>query len=223
MGCDIHTYIDYDDFKTKEGDWFVSCFAENVADNRNYTLFALMAGVRYDPRTDVQFKPLFEPKGIPERVSYTVRCEYTLHIADNKNLYNAEGFCSQDNAERWVVLGCSRWMDNDHTIVSHPDWHSASWLTVAELEQVIEAYEQIEFPERSWFQMRSPEDQPIPDGATATKMTSRIGYPEWYVEVGEKQTYSAPATFKAVIAAMQELDNSYGDGRKSRLVFWFDN
>jgi hypothetical protein len=113
-------------------------------------------------------------------------------------------------------------MDEDHTRISHPDWHSASWLTADELARVIDAYESIEFPERSWFQLVSPDKQPIPENATATKMECRFSSRfEWYVEQGEKRTYQVPITVRALLAAMRELD---GDrpGR-SRLVFWFDN
>jgi hypothetical protein len=220
MGCDIHAYIDYDDFKTKDGDWFVSCFAEDVRLGRNYTLFTLMAGVRHDPRTDT-YNPLFEPKGLPDRTSHSVDWAYSLHITTNKDLYDSESFCSPEDAQRWVDKGYSRWLNAKHDAVSHPDWHSASFLTVDELERVVEAFEAIQFAERSWFQFNPPEKQPIPENATATKMPCRIGRDsEWYVEVGEKKTYPAPTSLKATIAAMKQLSN---DGRQARLVFWFDN
>lgn len=221
MGCDIHAYIDYDDFKTKDGDWRASCFARVVDNGWDYTLFALMAGVRYDPRTDAQFKPMFEPRGLPDRVSWAVSEQYTLRITDNEDWHDDERFCSKADAQRRVGRGISEWMDEEHTLISHPGWHSASWLTANELESVADAFERIEFPEQSWFQIGSPEDQPAPENATATKTTSIIGSPEWYVEVGEKKTRPAPATLKGIVAAMQELDGDQ-PGR-SRLVFWFDN
>ena len=146
MGCDIHAYIDYDDFKARDGDWWVSCFADRVRFGRNYTLFTLMAGVRYDPRID-KYHPLFGPRGLPDRLSWSTEREYGLRVTESEALADAEGYCSVENASEWTKSGHSVWLDDEHTTISCPDWHSASWLTVEELEKVKEAYESIEVGE----------------------------------------------------------------------------
>lgn len=62
MGCDIHFHIEV---KTKNG-WELYS-KPNV--KRNYKLFAKLAGVRnYD-----NIKPISEPKGLPEDISYLVK------------------------------------------------------------------------------------------------------------------------------------------------------
>jgi len=220
MGCDIHAYIDYDEFKNKDGKWFATCFAKDVELGRNYTLFALMAGVRYDPRTDRDYAPLFEPRGLPERVSWNVNRAYCLSITDSKPLEDEEGYCSKEQAERWTREGSSVWMNDKHTLVSGPDWHSASWLSVSDLERIVDAYQNIKFPERSWFQLNPPEKQPVPDNATVTQMDARYGV-EWYVEAGKPTTAEAPASLRAALEAMKCLNGD--DPSRARLVFWFDN
>ena len=217
MGCDIHAHIDYDDFMTTEGKMWVSCFCQSLDFGRNYTLFTLMAGVRHDPRTD-RYGPLFEARGLPDRASFAVCRKHCLRVADKQA--DEEGCCSAKDAEGWVAEGYSRWANDEHTKVTNPDWHTPSWLTAEDLEKVKTAYESIEFPERSWFQMRPPEEQSIPEGSVATELDCQHGK-EWYVEIGEKKTYPAPRTFNAIIAAMRTLDGDQ-PGR-SRLVFWFDN
>ena len=211
MGCDIHAYIDYDYRQNDDGKWIAMNWVSDAGiGGRNYTLFALMAGVRYDPRTDKDFTPLFQPRGLPESTSWDVKEAYCLHVSDEDWAQDADGYCTTEQAQKWTTpdgwAAPSVWMDEGHTVISHPDWHSVSWLTVEELEQVAKAYETIRFPEMSWLQMGSPEMQPIPENATATKMERDSWGTEWYVEVGEKKTYPAPTELKAVIAAMKELD-----------------
>lgn len=210
MGCDIHAYIDFDDFKTKDGDWYVTCFATNVYIGRNYELFALMAGVRYDENRMDGKQPLFTPKGIPEQVSWNVVDAYTLFVANE----DFEGSCTSKDAQKWVKNGSSEWWNDDKSRVTHPDWHSTSWLTVQELEQVHMAYQEISSPEMSWYQ--SP-NQILPENAKVT------GTGLWgiHVEVGERKTNKPLSQLSAIIAAMKELDgNTPG---RARLVFWFDN
>ena len=209
MGCDIFCYIDYDDFQTKDGGWYVSCFASDIAFGRNYTLFSLMAGVRHDPHTD-NFTPLFQPRGLPKDISWNAKNAYTMYVSDD---CEGKGYCSIEDATRWVHSGRSKWIGEKR--ISRPDWHSASWLYEFELRHVKEVYEGLKFPEVSWFQMKSPDKQPIPENATVRK----IGL-EWFVEVGKKETYPVPETFDAILAAMKMLNGDRTD--RSRLVFWFD-
>ena len=213
MGCDVHAFIDYDDFKTREGDWYVSNFASHVDIGRNYTLFALMAGVRYDENRMGGKLPMFEPRGIPNKVSWSVKDEYTLWVIDDDE-EDSERSAKRSQALKWIAQGISEMFDEHY--ITHPDWHSASWLTADELDQVNTAYAEIESAEMAWYQ--SP-DQPIGEEARITGKKDRYGW--IHVEAGEVTKNSRHKNLDAIIAAMRVID---GDtpGR-SRLVFWFDN
>lgn len=220
MGCDIHAYIDFDDYVTRDGKIIVSYFANNINFGRNYTLFSLMAGVRYDKRIDRDYQPLFEPRGIFERLSWQTEGDYILHINDEAYNKGWEGYCTRQDAADWIARGYSVKMGDDK--ISGPDWHSASWLYADELKRVKDAYERIKFYQASWFQYDPPEKQAIPENATAKKLPRRYGSGfEWYVTVGEVKTIKTPTVFDAIVAAMEALN---GDNpQKSRLIFWFDN
>ena len=126
---------------------------------------------------DKGYEPLFKPRGIFERLSWRTKDAYILRINDEYAEKKWDGYCTKEEAAQWLK-GYS--IQIDENAISGPDWHSASWLHVDELEKVKQAYENIGFYEQSWFQMRSPEQQPIPPNATAQKMISIIGTPEWY-------------------------------------------
>lgn len=72
MGCDIHAFVE----ATDAGGGF-----RQVADvdiDRDYRLFGIMA----DVRTREGVTPLFEPRGLPEGVSYGVADEHAEWVAD---------------------------------------------------------------------------------------------------------------------------------------------
>lgn len=224
MGCDIHAYIEYEDFKTREGEWFISCFGHPRL-GRNYTLFALMAGVRYDPRID-NYQPLFAPRGIPVGpLSYEVKDNLLLVVNDKGAEEGWSNYISVEQAQNWIERGRSDRYDETHIIA--PDWHSVSWLTTPELEQVKAVYETIEFYQHSWFQFDPPEKQPVPEGAVVRELERRYpsifgsGDTEWFVGVGEPKTMPFPRPYAAVLAAMKTLEE--GNEGKARLTFWFDN
>ena len=65
MGCDIHAHIE-----VKVEDKWRHFSTPSV--ERNYRLFALMAGVRnYD-----EIEPIAEPKGLPEDITYLTKIDY---------------------------------------------------------------------------------------------------------------------------------------------------
>lgn len=134
MGCDIHAFIDYDDFVKQDGEIYVSCFA-TLHLRRNYNLFGLMAGVRY------QELKLFEPRGLPKNLSYQTKDANQLFVSDEPNVDFQDGFCSRQSAERWVAWGDSYWIGTDQKLVSHPDWHTHSYLLQGEMEQVLRKLE----------------------------------------------------------------------------------
>ena len=130
MGTDIHGYIDYDSFKTREGDWWVTNFAK-LHLVRDYELFYLLAGVR-----DYGYKDFVPgvPRGLPDRVSWVVRKDNGLYIVDGET--DEEYYVSRKQAEKWIDMGLSKWTDDNHRHITHPDWHSHSWMSWVHLQDV---------------------------------------------------------------------------------------
>jgi hypothetical protein len=128
MGCDIHAYLEYQPYVDDSAYW--TCFGE-IHIGRDYRLFEIMAGVRGDVKKAVSW-----PKGVPENMSFWTEDAYSLYISDS----NRQGACTLETAERWVKEGSSVWLNEQHSKVSHPDWHSHSWLTTKEVGQVVEKY-----------------------------------------------------------------------------------
>jgi hypothetical protein len=139
MGADIHAYVEYSDFKTADGEQYWTNFTRNGGE-RNYYLFGLLAGVRGEEA------PLFSPRGLPDgHLGYWTEDDYWLHVApaDKPGLADSDGWTSTANAERWLERGyvkADRREDGSLSRVSHPDWHSHSWLTADELAQVLDRY-----------------------------------------------------------------------------------
>lgn len=132
MGCDIHAYIEFQEYEDKDGNPMYWNWSGRVWFSRNYWLFELMAGVRGDNK-------LYEPRGIPEHLSWMVQDEYTLRPVPSSSSAN-EGECTIENAHSWIANGLSEWVNEDHRRITHPDWHTPSWLNVAEMEHVYGEY-----------------------------------------------------------------------------------
>jgi hypothetical protein len=122
MGCDIHGYIEYK--YDEERYWG---FGEGFG-NRDYVMFGILADVRRDGC-------VYPPKGIPENMAFQTKWDYCLFVTDGDS--DSDGCTSRANAENWVANGYSKWMDDEHTQISHPDWHTPSWLSVDEFETVV--------------------------------------------------------------------------------------
>jgi hypothetical protein len=123
MGCDIHAFIDYDP-PQKDEPTLVYYLGEFKI-QRNYSLFGIMAGVR---QPNLQ---LFQPRGMPQRMSWTIREKATLMVIDNDK-EKSEGCCTRQQAERWG----SNYSDENKRRVWNPDYHSHSWLNTAEVKNV---------------------------------------------------------------------------------------
>lgn len=132
MGCDIHGYIEYEDWKDNNGKPHISCFGNNLGE-RDYAMFGLLAGVR-------RGSAIFEPRGIPENISFTVRCSFYMFMVDGES--DSEGCVSKVTAQEWIDKGWVKKIDDKW--ITNPDWHTPSWLTVKEYEQVLRAREEIE-------------------------------------------------------------------------------
>lgn len=132
MGCDIHCYIEYHDGHDR---W--SGFGGRINPGRNYRLFGALAGVRTDAIEHVQ------PRGLPPDIGYVAIEDATLFIGDPAE---CSGCTTRENADRWLAQGCSRYWDAKQTRVTHPDWHSHSWLKTAEFAGAMERYYRDPYP-----------------------------------------------------------------------------
>lgn len=160
MGCDIHCFVEYRDKSaaslpdTKENSWARSWrdFGDRINPGRNYSIFASMAGVRCN-----EPEPIVQPRGFPSDAGWAARSGNNLYIVDHDT--DAEGHCSRDQAMRWVASGSSEYVGDEKpeppaegeitefegvvvatknpTWVTHPDWHTHSWLTTDEYARAI--------------------------------------------------------------------------------------
>lgn len=143
MGCDIHMYVEY---RAKDsGHWYT--FGQKINPGRNYRLFGLLAGVRSGE------EPMFQPRGMPEDAAFSSRYDNSLCVAADGS---GEGMASLENAKRWVSSGYSKILVKGSTggvknssseveigdIISHPDWHTHSWLTLDEYKSVLKKYKE---------------------------------------------------------------------------------
>jgi len=132
MGCDIHGYIEWGSKYENRIAW--DCFGE-LHIRRNYELFGALAGVRSD------LEPPTPPKGAPKDLSFWVKLKNLLYIVEDTELCaDDEGCVKRSTAEKWVKSGSSEYNENK-THVSHPDWHTHSWLDLHELKKAKKLYE----------------------------------------------------------------------------------
>lgn len=137
VGCDIHAYLEehvytFDEDGKEQWHTFAS-----FRPSRDYTIFALMAGVR-DGWGFVENGFNFEPKGLPENVSWGVEKANTYYVQEEGQellLEEGEKSCVRKRAEEWVKEGRSKWVADDR--ITDPDYHSHSWLSKEELEEVL--------------------------------------------------------------------------------------
>lgn len=136
MGADIHMYVEYSPkayAKPENGEkryWYT--FGGRINPGRNYWLFALLADVRGDGA-------VFPPRGLPDNLAYASRDDNQLYITDSEG----DNYVKPEDAARWVADGSSTYVlkhDGAPGWVTHPDWHSHSWLTPGELAEVFDAY-----------------------------------------------------------------------------------
>jgi len=216
MGCDIHPYLDWDEAQKDDGTWYVNNIAK-LHISRNYLLFAILADVRNYGKDPI--KPVSEPKGLPDRVSYIVQSDYTLFVLpEGEEDCGEEGCCSYEDGQRWGER--YGWWDKEHGIVNHPDWHSASWFNVEELKKVQEIYASTpkEYPDLKFIKP----GQPIPKGFKVSETYAWSNTPETtVVEEIEPGLMGKHEVLESIIKMMESLND--GDVNRSRMVFWFDN
>jgi hypothetical protein len=143
MGCDIHAHLELLDQP--------ALHVARFEMPRNYHLFSLLAGVRYDPQELRGFEPLYELRGLPPDISPTVFDACTYGIDDDLAALEVDGHCSRETAERWIATGNATYCDPSQERVTDPDWHSASWLTDNEVATVARHYQQLTGECNAWL------------------------------------------------------------------------
>ena len=138
MGADIHMYVQYRNIertkKNPDTDWWDE-FGGQMSPGRNYTMFGILAGVRYTPDKG------FDPKGLPDfGLGWSVEADLYLTITEDGH---EEGCCTLEDAQRWRGRIINNHEGNPWR-VEHPDWHSHSWLTPKELAQAYRRYKKEE-------------------------------------------------------------------------------
>lgn len=128
MGCDIHAYIEY----RHDAENYWRSFGGRINPGRDYSMFQRIAGVRGVA------DPVAAPRGLPENLGYAAQDDRRIYISESEG----EGTCTMEQATRYVQeCGCEFITDkesNKPIWVTHPDWHSHSWLTADEWELAME-------------------------------------------------------------------------------------
>ena len=106
------------------------------------TLFSLLAGVRLDD-TGILPADCATPKGLPDDVVELSLLEDSLAVDDVAAGLDLEDTCTRARADEWVREGHSRYLCSGYR-VTHPDFHSFSWLSPAEFGSVVEKYRQLQ-------------------------------------------------------------------------------
>jgi hypothetical protein len=207
MGCDIHLYIEYKSKKPRydgsESNW--ASFGDRINPGRNYAMFGLMANVR-NCYSDGKLPVLVEPRGMPDDANYSTADDNRMYISEDEG----ENYVTMETAEGWVKSGSSTFINNKEgkpTWVTQPDWHSHSWLTTSEFENVLNKYLELE---SGWHKERVD---------THNKMVERQNIqPDSWV-------YAPPdmdiePEYQVVLASLKRFEEL---GYDARIVFWFDN
>jgi hypothetical protein len=92
-----------------------------------------MAGVRGDE------EPIVERRGYPKDAGYAAASDNHLFIVDVEDTDHPE-YCTRILADRWLASGTSQLKEGNDCYVTHPDWHSHSWLTPDEFEEVLDGF-----------------------------------------------------------------------------------
>lgn len=139
MGCDIHMVMEYRAVPGAEDRtprWW--SFGGVCNPGRDYVLFNRLAGVR-----GPEGGALIPARGLPDSFSHEVHGALLFSIWDTP-LPNGQAVdwdarqVTQAKADEWIQGDESRRVRvGDRTYVTHPDYHSRSWLTVGEYAGVL--------------------------------------------------------------------------------------
>ncbi len=138
MSCVIYGFVDYG-CGQDEGVRLVFAEAFNIPNDK--LLFCLMAGVRASAYISRGITPLFRSRGLPDdQWSHPINGLY-LDINDQLAQLGVEGYCSEEQATKWVEAGIAEKRSDSR--ITDPDNHSFSYLYSDELEQVYDLYHRI--------------------------------------------------------------------------------
>lgn len=203
MGCDIHAYIDYDEEYNEK---VHSLNLAQIKIGRNYWLFTIIGGVR---GTSLQGQmPVAAKKGLPENISYRVSNDAYMVVIDDEQPHRERGCCSRNDAERWG----SRYVDDAKRYVHHPDWHSHTWLSLEEVNEVIRRFCNLKERKLVWLK----DYEPVPAGYTI----SEEEYAGMKAAYRDDQYVEPPVEMLAIRAMMKVIQDS---GKNVRLILWWDN
>lgn len=137
MGCDIHAFVEFKDKKDKRNDPYWRSYSDEIDLGRNYYMFGCLTNGNV--RQSVKLKNGVDPKGLPDKVSFTVEVASTLYITKTGE---GDNETTLEKAKRWAEGGRCKlhYRDSDPTNpfrVDHPDWHNHSWLTCDEYGAII--------------------------------------------------------------------------------------
>ena len=141
MGCDIHLFAEV----CRDSGGYEALADGEFLMPPDYRLFAALAGVRSEPG----FAPMVLPRGIPNDLSQYVADRYFVPVLDSGRAaeWQIGEHVTPEEAQKLVEGGKSHWLTNETTQpftpstgghIAHPDWHSASWLTIDEVRQSLE-------------------------------------------------------------------------------------
>lgn len=131
MGCDIHLYVEYK--KKGVGDRHWLGFGNGFRLDRNYSMFGILSkGVRSE------FKFSYPQRGMPEDAGTTSLNDNRIFISETPS----DEYVTLEKAKQYESHGCKiSYRESGEAIwVTHPDWHSHSWLTLEEFKGAIESY-----------------------------------------------------------------------------------
>ena len=206
IGCDIHSYVEIEEHKN-----YVSNLAK-ITLSRDYLLFGLLAGVRVLPE-EFGAKLLFEPRGLPEVNSDVVNVDNNLYVIEDNDKDTEKNSCNRSMAELWVKQGKSKWVFETKHIITHPDWHTHSYLYVDELKEIQKQYSTIKEKECKFI----GENEEVPLGYEIIETIDKTKMIEAKIA-----TPLGPHLELAAIISMMETINK-GNPKRSRFTFWFDN
>lgn len=199
MGCDIHGYIEFRDPTAREPRW--TSFGGKLWLDRNYNMFGILAGVR------VPEEQLYEARGIPSDLGWMAEDDYTLYVDDR--CAGETKFCTRLDAEGWVRSGSSRWTNDKRNEVTHPDWHTPSWLTTAEYGEALRHYNE-----------RREQWETDAEIEVARIRREQPQFAPFYEIHKPGEAWRLGVSYTAILGAMVAAEEH---GCQARLVFWFDN
>jgi hypothetical protein len=138
MGCDIWAFVEYG----FDSGGYESIFQGSIWLQRNYQIFAALAGVRNRDNKP----PLYPARGLPKDVSSAAFEGYYSYVIDRKDveLWTGFSFSMLDklrNFEKSTLIPPDEGrglMRSKHGYLANSDFHTPSWLKLSEVINALE-------------------------------------------------------------------------------------